>query len=270
MDFRPGAVPVVVNITDANWHNGVGANYSGFTAPNLAQLTNAFKAANAKFVAINTNTAPDADSNKLSDDTNSRVPPSAFDGAGKPAGCGAGQCCTGTNGAGVAPVGGLCRLNFRASSTGTGVGTSVVNAIKAIASGSVYDLLPEITNDPTNADGVNAVDAFMDRLEAVAPGEAGAPAECAGTPRKSDPSKPYNDMIGGITAGKQVACFKVIPKKNMTVKPKDVAQFFKAQIRMRGVTPGTTPVTGTTPTIDLGDERTVLFYVPPKAPGGIF
>ena len=139
-------------------------------------------------------------------------------------------------------------------------------AIKAIASGSVYDLLPEITNDPTNADMVNAVTAFMDRLEAAKPGDPGVPAECAGTPRKSSPTMAYNDMVGGITAGKQVACFRVIPKKNSTVLPKEVAQFFKAKIRMRGVAPGTTPVTMTTPTVDLGDERTVLFYVPPKPP----
>ncbi len=269
MNFRAGAVPVIVNITDADWHNGVGAAYS-FSAPNMASLTAAFKAANAKFVAINTATSPDADSNKLSDDTNSKVPPSAFDGPGKPAGCGAGQCCTGSSGAGVAPVGGLCRLNFRASSSGTGVGTSIVGAIKAIASGSVYDLLPEVSNDPTNPDGVDAVSAFMDRLEAVNPGDPGVPAECAGTPRKSDPSKTYNDMIGGITAGKQVACFRVIPKKNTTVKPTEAAQFFRAKINMRGVAPGTTPVGPSTPTVDLGDERTVLFYVPPQAPGGIF
>jgi hypothetical protein len=38
---------------------------------------------------------------------------------------------------------------------------------------------------------------------------------------------------------------------------------------MRGVAPGTTPVTASTPTIDLGDERTVLFYVPPKPPSDI-
>ncbi len=268
MDFRPGAVPVVVNITDANWHNGVGATYS-FSAPTMAQLAAAFTKAGAKFVALNTTSSPDADSNKLSDDTNSKVPPSAFDGPGKPAGCGAGQCCTGSGGAGVAPVGGLCRLNFRVTASTSGVGTSVVTAIKAIASGSVYDLLPEVANDPANPDGVDAVSAFMDRLEAVAPGDPGAPAECAGTPRKSEPSKTYNDMIGGITAGKQVACFKVIPKKNTSVMPKATAQFFNAKIRMRGVAPGTTPVTASTPTIDLGDERTVLFYVPPQAPGGI-
>jgi hypothetical protein len=262
MDFRAGAVPVIVIITDANWHNGVGNNYS-FTAPTATSLGAEMKKVGAKFVAVNTSTTADPDANALSDATSSNVPAAAFGSCTSGTGC-----CTGLNGAGRTATGpgGSCRLNFVASSSGTGVGTSIVTAIKAIASGSVYDLLPEISNDPTNADGVNAVTAFMDRLEAAKPGDAGVPAECAGTPRKSSPTMTYNDMVGGVTAGKQVACFRVIPKKNATVPPKEIAQFFKAKIRMRGVAPGTTPVTSTTPTVDLGDERTVLFYVPPKPP----
>ncbi len=274
MNFRPGAVPVLVLITDAPWHNGVSSASTAYgstvtSPPTMPALVDAFNKAGAKFVGIHSQLGdgdPKPDGNHLSDNTNSNVPPSAFGGA-----CGAGQCCTGLSGAGKAPdaPGGNCRLNFEITGDGTGLGNSVVTAIKAIASGSVYDLLPEVSNDPANPDGVDAVSAFMDRLEAVKPGEPGVPAECAGTPRKSDPSKAYDDMIGGITAGKQVACFKVIPKQNTTVEPKETAQFFKASIRMRGVAPGTTPVGPTTPTIDLGDERTVLFYVPPKAPGGI-
>lgn len=268
MDFRAGAVPVIVSITDINWHNGVGSGSAySFSAPTMAMLQDAFKKAGAKFVAVDTSTTPDADARALSDATSSNVPASAF---GACTG-GSGPCCTASGGAGRAAdgPGGTCRLIFSASASGTGVTTSIVTAIKAIASGSVYDLLPEISNDPTNPDSVDAVVSFMDRLEAAKPGDPGVPAECAGTPRKSDPTKTYNDMIGGITAGKQVACFRVIPKSNTTVKPKDTAQFFKAKIRMRGVAPGTTPVVPSTPTIDLGDERVVLFYVPPKPPSEI-
>ncbi|MGZ6096711.1 MAG: hypothetical protein ACXWUG_32000, partial [Polyangiales bacterium] len=88
---------------------------------------------------------------------------------------------------------------------------------------------------------------------------------CAGTPRKSTSAMAYNDMIGGIIAGKQTACFKVIPKMNDSVPPKDSAQFFKAFINMKGIAPGV-DVTPTTPQVDLGDTRTVLFLVPPTAP----
>jgi len=258
--FRSGAVPVVVMISDANYHNGVGAAYS-FTAPNLAQVKTAFGTANAKFVAVNVGTAPAADANNISDSTASNLPPSAFDGPSKPAGCGAGQCCTGLSGAGKAPdaPGGRCRLNFTVASTGTGVSGSIVSAIQALASGSVYDILPELSNDPTNAGGVDATK-FIDRLEAFADATIG----CAGTPRKSTSTMAYNDMIGGIVAGKQTACFKVIPKINETVPPKDVAQFFKAKINMKGIAPGAI-VTPTTPRVDLGDERTALFLVPPTA-----
>jgi hypothetical protein len=266
--FRDGAVPVIVLATDVDWHNGVGAPYSGFTAPNLTQLKDAFKKANAKFVGAfvdwsGTGTGGSyPDGIDLSDATGSNLPPSAFDGPGKPASCAKGQCCTGTGGAGKAPdaAGGRCRLNFSAGSDGSGVSTSIVNAIKAIASGSVYDILPEVTNDPANPGGVDATK-FIDRLEAFADMSMG----CAGTPRKSTASMAYNDMIGGIIAGKQTACFKVIPKMNDTVPPKEAAQFFKAFINMKGIAPGV-EVTASTPQVDLGDPRTVLFLVPPSAP----
>ncbi|MGZ5968454.1 MAG: hypothetical protein ACXWP4_12355 [Polyangiales bacterium] len=265
VNFRDGAVPVVVSITDINAHNGAIAsdNYSGFTAPNITQLEDEFKKANAKFVGIYLNGSNAySDGNPLSDATSSNIPPSAFDGAGKPTGCGAGQCCTGLNGAGKAPdaTGGRCRLNFACDSSGNGVSTGVVNAIKAIASGSVYDILPEVTNDPKNPDMVDAT-IFIDRLEAFADMSMG----CAGVPRKSTPSKAYNDMVGGILAGKQTACFKVIPKENDTVSPKESAQFFKAFINMKGIAPGV-EVKADTPQVDLGDTRTVLFLVPPTAP----
>lgn len=275
--FRGSAVPVVVMITDASFHNGVYGASNGFGetiaysiagAPTMANVVDAFKALNAKFVGVNvaqswsTSDSPAKDMNHLSDNTSSSLLPTAFDGAGKPAGCAAGQCCTGVNGAGKAPdaTGGKCRLNFDATSTGTGVSTGIVTAIKAIASGSVYDILPELANDPTNPDGVDATK-FVDRLEAFADASKG----CAGTPRKSEPSKTYNDIIGGIVAGKQTACFKIIPRMNESVPAKDVAQFFKALIRMKGIAPGVT-VTPTTPRVDLGDERKVLFLVPPTPP----
>ncbi|MGZ6090804.1 MAG: hypothetical protein ACXWUG_02220 [Polyangiales bacterium] len=267
--FRSSAVPVIVLTTDVNWHNGVNASsaYSGFTAPDLTMLKAAFKTANAKFVAANIGTestsssSPWPDAIDLSDATKSNLAPSAFNGTGKPAGCGSGQCCTGLNGAGkpADAAGGRCRLVFTAGD-GTGVSTSIVNAIKALATGSVYDILPVLSNDPTNPDMVDAT-VFVDRLEAFADDTIG----CAGTPRKSNSTMTYDDMIGGIVAGKQTACFRVIPKKNETVPAKDTAQFYRAKINMKGIQPDV-EVLDTTPRVDLGDERDILFLVPPTAP----
>ena len=45
--------------------------------------------------------------------------------------------------------------------------------------------------------------------------------------RRRDQERLELQVVGGITAGKQVACFRVIPKKNSTVPPKEIAQFFK-------------------------------------------
>lgn len=267
--FRSTAVPVIVLTTDINWHNGVDPSsaYSGFTAPNMTTLKAAFKAANAKFVAANIGTesssssSPWPDAIDLSDATKSNLPPTAFNGTGKPAGCGAGQCCTGLNGAGKSPdaAGSRCRLVFTAGD-GTGVSTSIVNAIKALATGSTYDILPVLSNDETNADGVDATQ-FVDRIEAFADDTIG----CAGTPRKSVSTMTYDDMVGDIIAGKQTACFRVIPKQNETVPAKDAAQFYRAKITMKGIQPGA-EVLATTPRVDLGDEREILFLVPPTAP----
>jgi hypothetical protein len=267
--FRSSAVPVIVLTTDINWHNGIdpGSAYSGFTAPNMTTLKAAFKTANAKFVAANIGTestsssSPWPDAIDLSDATKSNLPPSAFNGTGKPAGCGSGQCCTGLDGAGKAPdaAGGRCRLVFTAGN-GTGVSTSIVNAIKALATGSTYDILPVLSNDDTNPDGVDAT-VFVDRLEAFVDDTIG----CAGTPRKSVSTMAYDDMIGGIVAGKQTACFRVVPKQNDTVAAKDAAQFYRAKITMKGIQPGV-DVLDTTPRVDLGDERDIIFLVPPTAP----
>jgi hypothetical protein len=260
VDFRDGAVRVIVNITDASWHNGLGSFYNGFIdAPSISELIGAFHKASARFVALNTSSAANADARTVSDLTDSNVPPAAFGGA-----CGTGKCCTGPGGSGRAPdgPGGSCRLVFNASGANSAVSAGVVRAIQAIAAGSTYDLLPVLTDD--DSDEVNAVAAFVDRIEAAKPGDPGVPSQCVGTPRKSDPSLPYNDMIGGITAGQQVGCFRVVPRQNMTVPATKVAQFFAAHIRMLGVAPGASPVGPETPKTELGANATVYFEVPPK------
>jgi hypothetical protein len=248
VEFRPGAVPVIVLITDANWNNPSGS-------ATIATMTAEFKKNNVKFVGINTGSKLGVgQANTLSDATTSNLPPSAF--AGK---CAAGQCCTGYKGAGKAPdgPGGTCRLNFDAGA-GDGVSDSVVTAITAISVGSTYDITAVPANDPTNAPGPDGkpVDAlgFIKALRAMSEGDA---ANGCGPNTAYDSDKDgIEDTFKAVVVGTPV-CFEVIPKMNETVPPLEVAQFFNAFIDVIGM-PGS---------VNLGDRRTVVFLVPPKDPG---
>ena len=250
VEFRPGAVPVVVLITDAHWHDPSGI-------ATTANLLTAFKAKNVKFVGINAGYKQGTDqANKFSDSlgTGSAVPPAAFGGK-----CGAGQCCTGYKGAAKAPdaPGGLCRLVFDAGA-GDGVSDGVVAAIKAISVGSSYDITYKLANDPTNAKGPDGavVDAtkFIKYLRAMKEGDAGS--GCPAATTYDSNADGIDDTFKAITVGTPI-CFEVIPKMNDTVPPLESAQFFSAFIDMVGM-PGS---------INLGDKRTVVFLVPPKDPG---
>jgi hypothetical protein len=245
VDFRAGSFRVVVQITDAPWHNYDGtpaeptATTYGFPAPDYKMLVSDFTAMHAKYVGVvddhSTDTHPHIESQALSDATGSNVPASAFPGGT----CGAQ--------AGTAPNGN-CRLNFDIMN-GSGLDTSIVSAIKAIAIGSSYNVTAIPANDPTNPGGVDATK-FIQALRAMGEGDAanGCPKEMT---TKSDPSLMYDDVFVGVTAGTAV-CFEVIPAVNTTVPATMNAQFFKAFINVVGL-PGNTKL----------DQRTVLFLVPP-------
>ncbi|AKU94361.1 hypothetical protein AKJ09_01025 [Labilithrix luteola] len=67
VDFRPGSVPIVVEITDASWHDPSGN-------ATMASLKAAFASTNAKFVNVASSGGPENQANDLSDATSSNVP----------------------------------------------------------------------------------------------------------------------------------------------------------------------------------------------------
>jgi len=239
VDFRPGSLPVVVEITDVDWHDPSGS----WT---LATLKTQFVKSNAKFVDITNGawSAPETQADELSDATKSYIPPSAF--AGK---CGSGQCCTGMSGAARPPTGPgkTCRLNFL-HNNGAGVSDSIVAAIQAISVGSVFDVTARPSNDPANADGVDATQ-FIKALRAMSEGDAAN--GCPAATTKDTDADTIDDTFVSVKVGTPV-CFEVLPKMNTTVKPKDKAQFFNAFIDVLGM-PGSVKL----------DRRDVLFLVPP-------
>ncbi len=250
VDFRPGSLPVVVEITDVDWHGEGHTPYTGFPTPvppDMPQLKKAFKDNNAKFVDVTNGafTAPEDQANELSDATSSNIPPSAFAGA-----CGSGQCCTGMSGVARAPTGpsGSCRLNFLHNS-GAGVSDSIVKAIQALAVGTFFDVTARYSNDPTNPDGVDATQ-FIKALRAMDEGDSAN--GCGPAKAKDTDADGVNDTFVGVKVGTPV-CFEVLPKMNTAVKPKGTAQFFNAFIDVLGM-PGSIKL----------DRRTVVFLVPPK------
>jgi hypothetical protein len=245
VEFRPGAVPVVVNITDIDWHGENHTPYN-FTTPTMATLKPAFQSKNAFFVDVSSGDQSQA--NELSDATNSNVDAGAFGGT-----CGTGKCCTGVNGGAVSPngPGGKCRLVFQHSG-GSGVSTGIVKAIEAISVGAAYDVKATASNDPKNPKGVDATK-FIKALRAMDEGNAAA--GCPVAAAKDSDGDGIKDTFVAVKVGTPV-CFEVIPAKNDTVMPENEAQFFNAFVDVVGVQGN----------VQL-DKRTVLFLVPPKDPG---
>ena len=336
--FRKGALPMLMEISDAEFHNGVhpsqtmpttsGAsstwwftydpasttgNYytdgvlpysnasagatggTSFVVPTISDLATAMKAKGARFLGgaaddgrgvrspagvisksgpaspvagglASRNASYDygayGDMAYLADQTGSLVPPTAF---AHGAACPVGQCCTGFNGAGVAPdgPGGTCRLVFNVNHNGTGLGTEVVDAVVALLNAITFDV--HVQAAPTTGEAYDAVDNFM---TAIQPSPSGGVDPSIGTcitftnlladryhtPKALAGGGDIQETILGVSPGPLI-CFSVIPKANVTVVPTSTAQIFHASLQVIAE--------NGSGTIPLGTARTVLFVVPP-------
>jgi hypothetical protein len=153
--FREGALPIVVQITDARSHdttsppNPCGGDVYGsdVSAHSKVQATNSLVAISARVLGIASlenfgGCNPRADLEEIATATGARVSPAAFDLGGRPAGCAANQCCTGVSGAGRATdTAGLCPLVFDVNSDGTGnTSVQIIRAVKLLVNFSVIDV----------------------------------------------------------------------------------------------------------------------------------
>ncbi|HSN27147.1 MAG TPA: hypothetical protein VLT45_12705 [Kofleriaceae bacterium] len=266
--FRQGTMPVIVTITDAMTH-GVGetatctsyptsvtaydANVSAF-AHSRAQTKTALSNICARVVGLSANPGYTADCTgseylrDLATATGARVPPAAWDVGTRPNGCAANQCCTGLNGAGVAPdAQGLCPVVFDVSSTGTGVSTSAVTGIQMLARFATFDVptdkqgvTTDIAGNPLPAG--HATDEF---IKAVTPTGFVKPPP---PPVLPDPTFDAIKFYG-VTPGTKVS-FAVNAFNDFVPQTQD-AQIFRATIRV--LAGGCTPL----------DQRDVLILVPP-------
>lgn len=177
--FRPGVVPMIVHITDAPSHarNEGGYNCGATRAEALAALA----AVGARVIGVASGSDARSDLEQIAGATSSVVPACAWD-AARPGGCGAGQCCTGSNGSGRgADASGLCTLVFDISDSGGGLGASIVSGIESLLNFAPLDVTTRVRRDEDEFTA-SGVDTSL-FLKSVIPVEARpGPAACAGAP----------------------------------------------------------------------------------------
>jgi hypothetical protein len=264
--FRQGTMPVIVGISDADSH-GVGetgtcgtaeaydANVSAY-AHSRAQTKTALGAICARFVGIAPQSATPALNciaepyqQDLATTTGARVPPEAWDFTGtRPAGCAAGQCCTGFSGAGRAPdAQGLCPLVFRANLDGTGVSTSIVTGIQMLTRFATFDVTSQTTGVTTDINGNPLPGGYTTAnfIKAVTPATYTLPPPPPVLPNPTYDTTTFHNVTPGTQVGFNVDAF------NDFVMQTDQPQIFRANIQV--LAGGCTPL----------DQRDVLILVPP-------
>lgn len=258
--FREGSLPVVVSITDAVSHdtldNSCFQQYAGAVAAvahSRDQTVGALRNICARVVQIATNGAPScspmSDGIFLAQQTGAVIPPEAWDLAGHPAGCSPGQCCTGLNGAGVAPDGnGMCPMVYQAQFNGTGVDTSFSSAIQLLAAYGRFGVTSQVLGVDTDVEGMPlpAGTTTADFIKAVTPFDHG-PVPLPGVPDPTIGPSSFNDVIPNTDVIFQVRAF------NDFVEGGTQPRLFTATIEVLADDCG-----------DL-DEREVFILVPPDA-----
>ena len=167
--FRDGVLPVIVPITDAVTHqgNGCGQNYGGSVAGVAATEDDAMSAlagicGRVMQVAVGNHSgscSPLDDGRRFAETTGAVIPPEAWDQAagGRPAGCGAGQCCTGTNSTGVPTnAAGMCPLVYRANSNGSGLDHGIIDGVQMLAAYAPFEVTTAVDGVPHDTDGMPA------------------------------------------------------------------------------------------------------------------
>ncbi len=264
VEFREGSMPVIVSISDAPSHDpGNVLCYGGTdydnnasvlaTAHTRQQTEQALADICARVVTVAVNDfdscGPYGDGVYFAESTGTVIPPDAWDLApgGRPAGCAAGQCCTGLNGAGVATNGaGLCPLVYRSASNGSGVGSSMVDGVGLLAAYSPFDVTTEVDGVDTDIDGNPLPAGFTtaDFIVSVTPFDHG-PVPLPGVPPPTLTPTSFENVIPDTDVTFTIEAF------NDFVPQTPVPQIFEANIRV--LADGCS---------DL-DERTVIILVPP-------
>lgn len=282
--FRKGALPVITMITDAVFHtkgesatpcsyqdaagnHPVASDYVGAVAGAAHSRSETHAALNsicAKVIGVSalrttigytTNPngvcAATADLVAAAKATGAVVLPSAWDAGARPAGCAAGLCCTGLNGAGeAADANGECPLVFKVAQDGSGLGSQVTAGITQVARFSKFNVTTQTSGNAAGDLGemLPAGKTAADFITAIVPKDAAPPAAPPVLPSPVIAGTAFTKVYPGSTVRFTVTA------ENTMVPPAATPQVFRAKIKV--LAGGCT---------DL-DEREVIILVPPKAP----
>jgi hypothetical protein len=271
VEYRHGSLPVVVPITDAYFHDPGSsascncdggactwaANYSAAinaVAHTRQQAKDKLNAICAKVVGVASIESGVGGCSGLADEedfaktTGARVPPVAWQSA-LPAGCTAGQCCTGISGVGRAPDGdGLCPLVFQINADGTGLGTSIVTGLKMLTRYAKFDVKTETVGNPQGDNNEPLPTGYTTAsfIKSITPASSTAPTPPPTLPQPTIVGMEFHDVYPGSVVTFTVDAY------NDFLEQTDQPQIFRATIKV--LAGGCT---------DL-DQREVLILVPPK------
>jgi hypothetical protein len=160
--FRAGALPVVVQMTDAQSHDG--EDYRGVdpttTAADATTTMSELRGIGARVVTVCASAlargTPETDPTNprtVSLATDAVIPACAFDGSAPrlSGACAGSDCCTGLDGAGVPAISGMCPLSYDIPIDGAGLDRVVVGAIEALSRFATFELSVALSDDPSDA-----------------------------------------------------------------------------------------------------------------------
>jgi len=270
VEYRDGALPIVVSISDASFHDvgdmpprncyGSPVSYSGEVAKfahSRQQTAEALNKICAKSVGISAMLSSDEnciatkDLTYFAKETGAVVPPEAWDVPMRPNGCAAGKCCTGLRGAGEEPdANGLCPLVFKVQSDGTGVGDQVTAGIAQLARFASFDVVTDVVGETQGEKGEVIPDGktTAEFIKSITPLDALPPPPPPFIPAPIMTEKGFSKVVPGSYVRFNVTAHNEIIKE--TFRP----QVFHATIRVRA---------GGCANLD---SRDVIILVPPVAP----
>jgi len=279
--FRPGALPMVVHVTDALSHdasipscidgNCWTSDYpSSYNDHSRSQALAAVQAVGARVITVqswygypyqNFDTAITGQMQEISQSSSAVVPVCAFKTGATTWRCGANTCCDGTIASGTD-----CILRYTISTSGSGLSEAATDGIDAIVKYSTFDVYNDKRDD--GDPGTPDTSLFLTRIVANTPDDSFKPPD---EPERSCWPIPTPGPVGGSawndgfyefatgtshTLQEGAKLYFTVFAQNTTVPETDVPQSFLAYIDIIDDT-----------TSALLDTQEVLIIVP-AAPGG--
>jgi hypothetical protein len=286
LGFRKDALPILISITDAPFHNGRRVQTPAqlhdlytfnaqqpYNAPTIDTLLDVMDVTGAKFIGVASNDGhrggfdPYDDMAYLADMSNSLAKPKAF----------GGTCKTSLGGNSLIQAdgpGGLCRLIFDTPTmSGVGLTQRIIDGVRALLKSLVLDVRIIMSSDeltPEN-DFTDSVDTFIKFVEVqsggVDPIDPANPCIVADIGKKTLDSwtgakglafgpDGHAETVKGAEPDSKV-CYLLEPIPNTTIPQQAGVQVFHALLQVKA------KASKKSPEIDFGPPRDVLFVIPP-------